>query len=200
MKNLIALISISLFLSGGLYSLEAQEIPLTSDNYNHYDPQWSPDGTEFVYMKYDPINNQIFKISLAGGTEIPLTSDSYHHKSPQWSPDGNWIVYEKRDATRYYQIYRISSTEVFETSNATPTTSILAIFPNPAKTFFEIRSQEPVKSMQIYDVSGRLVKEETSVECKPTQKILLEGVSSGVYFVKLKCKDFTSTKKLLLLK
>ena len=177
------------------------EIPLTSDSYDHELPQWSPDGSEIAYHKEDATGwRQIYKIPSTGGIEIPLTSDSYNHRHPQWSPDGSEIVYDKVDATGYAQIYKISSTGICETPCINPNKLSLDIFPNPAKTFFEIHSQEPVKNLQIYNVTGQLIKEERFGEYKPTQKISLEGLNSGVYFVRLKGEDFTSKKKLLFIR
>ena len=91
--------------------LWAQEIPLTSDSYDHNYPQWSPDGNWIVYEKDatgtgDP---QIYKVPSAGGAEVALTSESYTHRRPEWSQDGNWIVYYKWDATDRYQIYKVPS-------------------------------------------------------------------------------------------
>ena len=110
MKRAIAFWSASVMLGVFLLALPlgAQEIPLTSDSYNHYEPQWSPDTNWVVYMKTDVTGyDQIYKVPSAGGTETALTSDSYYHWSPQWSPDGNWIVYYKYDATGKWQIYKV---------------------------------------------------------------------------------------------
>jgi len=89
--------------------LWAQEIPLTSDSYDHYEPEWSLDGNWIAYERFDATGYyQIYKIPSAGGAETPLTSDDYNHYYAQWSPDGNWVVYQKNDATGYSQIYKIS--------------------------------------------------------------------------------------------
>ena len=118
MKNRITLIIVFTFLLGGLSLLEAQEIPLTGDAYNHECPEWSPDGSEIVYQKEDATTYwQIYKIASTGGSETALTSDNYNHGGgSQWSPDGSEIVYQKEDATGYWQIYRIASTGGSETA------------------------------------------------------------------------------------
>ncbi|MCK4329206.1 PD40 domain-containing protein [candidate division WOR-3 bacterium] len=93
-----------------LSTLWAQEIALTSDDWAHYCPQWSPDGNWIVYQKLDATGyDQIYKVPSSGGTEIALTNDGYNHYNPQWSPDGSWIVYYKNDATGHYQIYKVPS-------------------------------------------------------------------------------------------
>ena len=88
--------------------LWAQEIPLTSDSYDHHTPQWSPDDNWIVYCKDDATGfYQIYKVPSGGGMETALTSDSYAHVQPQWSPDGNWVVYDKSDVTGFWQIYKV---------------------------------------------------------------------------------------------
>jgi hypothetical protein len=77
---------------------------------------------------------------------------------------------------------------------------IIQINPNPAKTFFEINSQTPVERIQIYNVTGQLIKEEIFSDYTPTQRVSLKDLNSGAYFVKCVAEDFTSTKKLILLK
>jgi Tol biopolymer transport system component len=76
MKRLILFVC----MLGIFLPLWAQEIPLTSDNYGHYDPQWSADGNWVVYYKYDATTYpQIYKVSSTGGAEIALTGDDYNH-------------------------------------------------------------------------------------------------------------------------
>lgn len=89
-----------------------EEIMLTSDNYDHEYPQWSPDGKWVVYVKFTEGECQINKIPSGGGAEIVVASATapyYSLSYPQWSPDGNWIVYVKRDTTYHEQIYKVSS-------------------------------------------------------------------------------------------
>ncbi|OYD17413.1 hypothetical protein CH333_00990 [candidate division WOR-3 bacterium JGI_Cruoil_03_44_89] len=90
--------------------LQAGEIPLTSDSFDHYNPQWSPDGNWIVYFKDDATSYfQIYKVPSAGVTEIALTNDVWDHYYPQWSPAGNWIVYWRAYWTYKYQIYKVQS-------------------------------------------------------------------------------------------
>jgi|GEM_PF-3384375 len=160
MRRVILLCSASTVLTLGLFlPLWAQEIPLTSDSYDHWMPQWSPDGNWIVYDKYDATGyDQIYKLPSAGGTEIALTSDSYEHEYPQWSPDGNWIVYYKDDATGYRQIYKVTSgvgIEEDETGIRKEATSI-RVYPNPFTSFATIPGYEQ-ESFVVYDVMGRKV-------------------------------------------
>jgi len=68
MRRVILLWSVSTMLMLGFFlPLWAQEIPLTSDSYYHYYPQWSPDGNWIVYEKEDATGYpQIYKTSSVG--------------------------------------------------------------------------------------------------------------------------------------
>ena len=104
---------------GGIYqiytvpSAGGTETQITTSAYNHYEPQWSPDGNWIVCVVYDNCTSphyQICKVKVSDGTETYLTNDAYNHRYPQWSPDGTYIVYNKIDATGCYQIYKIDAT------------------------------------------------------------------------------------------
>ncbi|TET24207.1 MAG: DUF5050 domain-containing protein [Candidatus Cloacimonadota bacterium] len=92
------------------FSVVAQEVQLTSDGFNHYNPQWSPDSNWIAYHKLIANNTrQVFKVSSNGGAEKQLTNDLFNHYDPQWSPNGNWIAYHKLLTSSYMQIYKVSS-------------------------------------------------------------------------------------------
>jgi len=71
------------------------------------------------------------------------------------------------------------------------------IYPNPAKSFFVIRSSFPVKEIEIFDVSGKLIKEIAFSSYKEP-KILLNGIKTGVYLLKIKTENKEFTKKLVI--
>jgi YVTN family beta-propeller protein len=70
------------------------------------------------------------------------------------------------------------------------------IYPNPAKSFIVIRCPLPVKEIEIFDVSGKLIKEITFSSSEP--KISLKGIKSGVYLLKIKAENKEFTKKLII--
>jgi hypothetical protein len=58
----------------------------------------------------------------------------------------------------------------------------LFIYPNPAKTFFNIQNPSSVR-VKIFDVTGNLIKsEELKAKNCP---ISLNGIKNGVYFVRV---------------
>lgn len=57
------------------------------------------------------------------------------------------------------------------------------IYPNPAKDILNITSEKPIKSIEIYDVLGRLIKTETK------NNINVSQLSKGNYLIKIKTGD-----------
>jgi len=83
--------------------------------------------------------------------------------------------------------------------------------PNPFSTQVQIRYQLPEKakvSLKVYNLNGQLVRTLVNETQRPNYyQVNWDGrneqgnrMSSGVYFYKLNCGDFTSTKKVTLLK
>jgi dipeptidyl aminopeptidase/acylaminoacyl peptidase len=61
---------------------------------------WTPDATYLIFSanlhpdyEYDPLNTEIYELSLADGTVKPLTSRKGPDNSPAVSPDGKTIAY-----------------------------------------------------------------------------------------------------------
>ncbi len=81
-----------------------------------------------------------------------------------------------------------------------PTHQITEVYPNPAKTYFNVRLPQMLNQVQhdnmsikIFDVSGKVVKEilnHTSMHLDNRQndntvRVSLDGIKSGVYFLKI---------------
>jgi TolB protein len=61
---------------------------LTSGATYDYSPNWSPDGSQLVFVR----DGDVSLISAAGGDVETLTTDrTVDH--PVWSPDGAWIAF-----------------------------------------------------------------------------------------------------------
>uniref|UniRef100_A0A7C3UVU9 T9SS type A sorting domain-containing protein n=1 Tax=candidate division WOR-3 bacterium TaxID=2052148 RepID=A0A7C3UVU9_UNCW3 len=71
------------------------------------------------------------------------------------------------------------------------------IYPNPANSFFVIRSSLPVKEIEIFDVSGKLIKEIAFSSAKEP-KISLKGIKTGIYLLKIKAENKEFTEKLII--
>ncbi|MEG1556345.1 MAG: T9SS type A sorting domain-containing protein, partial [Bacteroidales bacterium] len=73
----------------------------------------------------------------------------------------------------------------------------ITIFPNPAKNFFTVSSNQSVLTqIDIFDVSGRNVQTQYNIN-DYTKELSVENYAPGIYFVKIYTKDGISTKKLI---
>ncbi len=114
--------------------------------------------------------------------------------------DGNWEVYYKRNPTG-------NLVNVVSISGETPSVySLKQNFPNPFNPVTNIVFELPVSSqvrLSVFDITGREVEVITNeLLSAGSYKMDLNASSypSGVYFYRLKTKDYTETRKMILVK
>ena len=69
---------------------------LTSENFRHTYPTWSPDGKSLSFHARHDTNNrddEIYTMRLNTGKMRRLTTEPKHNFCPAWSPDGKNIAY-----------------------------------------------------------------------------------------------------------
>jgi len=72
---------------------------LTSGDFEHDSPAWSPDGTQIVFdglrdERWDTeLINRLYVVDAAGGEPKALTGDGGSYEGPAFSPDGSRIAY-----------------------------------------------------------------------------------------------------------
>ena len=70
---------------------------LTSGTDFEFEPAFSPDGKEIVYVTWDDENKgAIYKIPVNGGTPVKLSVEKGIYRFPSWSNTGKHIVYGKQ--------------------------------------------------------------------------------------------------------
>jgi len=67
----------------------------------------------------------------------------------------------------------------------------ITVYPNPTKDFLYIDSQAPVDSVNIYSLTGRLIKQTSNSSIK------VADLSKGLYFAKVTIEGRTITKKFI---
>jgi imidazolonepropionase-like amidohydrolase/Tol biopolymer transport system component len=69
---------------------------LTEDKELEFEPSFSPDGKEIVYVTWTDEEKGAIKIrNLGTGATRTLTPQKGIYRTPSFSPDGKWIVYRK---------------------------------------------------------------------------------------------------------
>jgi len=72
------------------------------------------------------------------------------------------------------------------------------LYPNPVKNgMFTIKNNKNDVSFEIYDVSGRLIKQTEKLN-KGLNKININGVQKGIYIIKINCDGGIISKKLVI--
>ncbi|MEM9885860.1 MAG: S9 family peptidase [Bacteroidota bacterium] len=93
---------------------------LTSGDYNHSSPAWSPDGKQLLFSsnqqenwEYNPANSDLFVMDVATRTSKALVTRMGPDQVVAYSPDGNMIAYtgydEKYLGLQLNQIYVMDS-------------------------------------------------------------------------------------------
>src|SRR5215470_2697256 len=75
----------------------ARPVPIDDLYYTRsvFDPAWSPDSKQIVFVSDMAGRLNIWKVTSSGGWPIQLTQSDERQFSPVWSPDGKWIVYQQ---------------------------------------------------------------------------------------------------------
>lgn len=125
--------------------------------------------------------NVIFKIKTKNTL---VTGDSVSNKANIYF-DYNFPI-ETNLATSVFQVL---ANEHFLTDDS------VRIYPNPANEYITIKAAEPIKSIQLIDMQGRIMKSIVVVDTQ--SEINLFDLSKGIYFVKVITNKGIKTEKLI---
>ena len=84
------------------------------------------------------------------------------------------------------------STDEFALAN-----SSIVLYPNPTTNVLHLESQQAIKQISIYDISGRQIKDIAVIGLKMNLDISTETLSAGTYFVKIKTINGALVKKFI---
>lgn len=89
-----------------LTTLEGEDLKvLTNDTHLQYDPAWSPDGKQIIYISGSGYQTfEIYSIDSDGNNKRQITDNKALELLPAFSPDGKTIAYVS-DITEDYEIW-----------------------------------------------------------------------------------------------
>ncbi|MDB9961117.1 T9SS type A sorting domain-containing protein [Oceanihabitans sp.] len=73
----------------------------------------------------------------------------------------------------------------------------ISIYPNPVQSELFINSKDAIERIRIYDLSGRLIHEKSIIGNQLKTSILIEKLSSSVYFISVKTAQYEFTKRMV---
>lgn len=69
-------------------------VQLTHNDVEDSDPNWSPDGSQIVYVSFtSPTTRELQIMNADGSNQRSLSSSSTDNFNPEWSPDGSRIAF-----------------------------------------------------------------------------------------------------------
>jgi hypothetical protein len=148
---------------------------------------------------FDP-NTLSYKVELPIGTtvvpEITATAKSSAAKVAISAldvlpgKDTITVTAEDKITSKQYIINFMISTSVSDN-----TVSGLVIYPNPAENVLTVTCAEPISSINLYDISGRMV---TSFSVNaPHVQLNLASLNSGVYFIKVQTEKGSTMNRII---
>lgn len=82
---------------------------------------------------------------------------------------------------------------VMSVKDSKATSKEISLYPNPATDFLTVNSAAKVKSIQLYDETGKLIKTEVN-----NNKIEVKGLPAGVYMVNIKTEARNFSEKVII--
>jgi len=82
------------------------------------------------------------------------------------------------------------SNTVFEHDNS------IGVYPNPAKDWVHVKADTAIKTIEMFDVQGRILQHTT--ESKPTADIDISARAKGIYFLRIATEKGSEVRKLVI--
>lgn len=166
-------------------------------------------SSDIYFCKYDTAGNVIFIEQTQGGSGVSFSIDVDFYNniiiSGWWgAPTTTPITFGNNNDTitlnstawedifiaKYYH----SNTLITDIIKPNNKKNYLSIFPNPSDGRFTITSKEEIKTVEIYNLTGALVKTITNY----FSNINLTNQAKGMYFIKLITENSTTTKRIII--
>ena len=208
------------------YPVVYQPTPSTSNYVYNYSIVHGQDNVDSIrYFKSGEMNLSIpgfGTLKLPGGEThevLAIHRNKIQTDSIENFTNGNWVFDYKQTYTRVsvdflspqlgYYVMRAEFvsqgidqyfiTEYLDSTSIVDVNIIkdnyYIVYPNPAKDFIQIKSETPIDYIELFDLQGR----SKGTLLKTSDNFYnLESLSAGIYFIKIKNKEFTQTLKLII--
>ena len=79
---------------------------LTDGNGYDYQPDWSPDGKQIIFVRYNGSAIELMLLDIANGNTVALTDNKGANLEPRWSPDGHSIAFVSTLRTAHFLLHK----------------------------------------------------------------------------------------------
>ncbi|MBE2255862.1 MAG: T9SS type A sorting domain-containing protein [Ignavibacteria bacterium] len=179
---------------------EYNNIYITSENSYYYSI-----GYSYLILKYKPNGEFVWKSNFDNGRIRNVSTDFVLTKNKELVITGN--AYGQNTS------YDITTVRYSQTSNILTNSEnipddfqLYQNYPNPFNNSTNIKFSIPINSsikLKLYDLSGRLISILINKELLAGNHIYRfdgEKLSSGIYFIKLESNNFSSIRKIVMIK
>jgi hypothetical protein len=175
----------------GNYPEPIEEISKGSTTWHKTVRQIGNDNSLYYEYKYTSQDNGVtwnplFK--MAETSSIGLTYRKFYEYEYD---DPNWVMCVPVIKTEYY--YHMIDTELLVTANKAATLEKINISPNPCKGVFFLETEQAL-TIELFNLSGSLL---LSKEMLTSGYVSLDGISKGIYVVKLSNDKEEIVKKII---
>ena len=97
-------------------------LQLTDGNGYDYQPDWSLDGKQIIFSRYNGSSIELMLLDLSSGNTLALTDSKGVNLEARWSPDGKSIVFVSTAKSGHFLLYKasISDNKISEPICLTP--------------------------------------------------------------------------------
>lgn len=149
-------------------------------NVSHFNIQRSLNGRDFI---------TIGKVSANGFSIYSFVDDKLPFTNDKLTLNYRLEILDNDGKKQYSEVKQITINNKQSTIN---------VFPNPAKDFVTIISNQNIKSLQLTNLYGQVIQEYSAINSNSYQ-IKISTLASGVYWLKTLLKDgIHQTQKLLI--
>lgn len=171
---------------------------------------------KYVYVKVwkTRISPVKFKIEEGNSAILEIESMTPQTKVNEWEElvfdfsekDGTWnkIVFMPdfedpltltEDIVIYFDDIRVGTAPEVNVPSVDEFTDKVLVFPNPARDFITIRNDHNIQSVEIIDITGRVIQKQQRLNSLEV-KFRFDGIYNGIYIVKITTDQGISNQKI----
>ncbi|PIF46052.1 putative secreted protein (Por secretion system target) [Chryseobacterium sp. 52] len=102
------------------------------------------------------------------------------------------FVHDNADGSAYIDNVKVYSEALLSTINSAKNKNTVAVYPSPAVDFIKINSPGRIKSIEIYDPSGKKVQAQLE-----NNRVDVGGLSAGLYLINIKTENGNFSEKFI---